>query len=148
MSANGLDMATLDRAAGFARAALRASLETQSAARHLDDLDDRAVLPEVAADTVAAARSCVGALQQLGATFPNMPAPQPVPLHLLDTPDTRELLERLQAALPVAERIDAARGRSLDKAFPGDAKGLDLADALASLIARLTTEVHGMKGRE
>ena len=143
-----LDTPALDKAAGFARTALKASIEVRGLCRHLDDPDDRAALPFATNAAVDAARSAVGALQQLGATFPNMPAPVPIPLHLLDTPDTRELLERLQAALPIAERIDAARGRSLDEAFPGDAKGLDLGDAVAALIARMTTEVHGARGRE
>ena len=144
----GTDTATLAKASVFAEMALTAAQAARSFSRPNLDAEDQAKVPGYLDAAVSASRSCVATLEALGADFPATPQSEPIPLHLLDTPDTRELLERLQAALPVAERIDAARGRSLNEAFPGDAKGLDLGDALAALIARMTTEVHGAKGRE
>lgn len=63
----------------------------------------------------------------------------------LDTPDTRELLAGLEALVPVAERIDRARGRVValrsGKTFPGD-----LGAQLGQLKSRVALEVRGPGG--
>ena len=51
----------------------------------------------------------------------------------------------------MAERIDAARGRSLGGGvplLPGEARGTDLAEALSETALRVRTEVHGPRGSE
>ena len=65
-----------------------------------------------------------------------------VPFHLLDTPDVRALAAGLRELLPIAERIDAARGRALAEVVGGSA-GLDLAEDLAQMVARLELEAFG-----
>ncbi len=94
------------------------------------------------------ARAVVAALQAAGARDPAKASitPAPIPLHHLNTPDVRALLAGLEALLPVAERIDAARGRTLERVVAGPA-GLDLAEALSQLIARLQLEIHGPSDR-
>lgn len=67
-------------------------------------------------------------------------------LMVLDSPNSRELLAGLKALLPVAERVDAERGRSLDEVVGGSA-GLDLAEDLAQMIARISMEIHGVTGK-
>lgn len=65
-----------------------------------------------------------------------------VPFHQLDTPDVRALAAGLRELLPLAERIDAARGRALAEVVGGSA-GLDLAEDLAQMVARLELEAYG-----
>jgi hypothetical protein len=75
----------------------------------------------------------------------------PISLEMLDTPDTRELLILLSRAQEVAERVDAARGRSLGaniRLVPGESRGTDLAESISEIALRVRTEVHGPKGRE
>jgi hypothetical protein len=94
-------------------------------------------------------RAVVGILQDLGAHEDQQAKASlsnPIPFLLLDTPDVRELLSGLQSLLPVAERIDAARGRSLE-APVGGSLGCDLAEDLAQLIARLELELYGPSER-
>jgi len=77
--------------------------------------------------------------------------PKEIPLHTLDTDDTRRLLSLLEQAQEVAERIDAARGRALSESVssqPGESRGLDLAESLSYLTLRVRTEVYGPKGLE
>jgi hypothetical protein len=63
-------------------------------------------------------------------------------LAALDTPDVRALLAGLEALLPVAERVDASRGRAGESVVGGSA-GFDVAEDLAQMIARLSLEIHG-----
>lgn len=88
-------------------------------------------------------RQARGALREAGATPPvGARPPQPLPLHQLDTADTRALLAGVEALLPIAERIDAARGRAMEKPIAGR-RGLDLAATVGELAARLRLEIHG-----
>lgn len=71
-------------------------------------------------------------------------------LFALNTPDTRELLALLDAALAVAEKIDAARGRVLPANIPtsaSESRGTDLAEILAEVASRVRSEVHGATGK-
>jgi len=109
----------LDRIAGHVHAAQRAA----RAAHYLltnpenrDDLPDPAPQVNEAGDETSAA------------------------LRLMATLGARRL------ALPVAERIDRARGRALPPNFPlaeGETAGCDLAETLGYVALRLETEIHG-----
>lgn len=68
----------------------------------------------------------------------------------LNTPDTRELLALLEKAQEAAERVDAARGRSLDDSIPlspGESRGTDLAEQVSYIALRVRGEVYGAKGK-
>lgn len=67
---------------------------------------------------------------------------EPVPLDRLDTPDVRALLTALEALLPVAERIDAHRGRSVGRVV-GMTAGTDVAYRLGALVAGLRLDLFG-----
>ena len=131
--AEGADLALV-----HAAAALRAGVASQGFERIGDDAGRR----ERAALCVEELRATCRALHAAGVTLRDAPAPDPIPLRQLDTPDTRTLLAGVEALLPIAERIDAARGRALDRPVAGSA-GLDLAEELAQLAARLQLEIHG-----
>jgi hypothetical protein len=111
---------------------------------------DASALSTLLAESASAAQKAVretdlaaDAIQALGAQpLRDLDVSRDVALEQLDTPDTRALLVALSAALPIAERIDAARGRSLPEAMGGSA-GTDLAEDIGLLIARLELEIHG-----
>jgi hypothetical protein len=51
----------------------------------------------------------------------------------------------------VAERVDSERGQALPAevpTMPGESRGTDLSESLASLVLRLWQEVEGPAGRE
>lgn len=71
-------------------------------------------------------------------------------LATLNTPAARELLQALEMALAVAERVDAERGRALPPHIPltqYESRGTDLAEALSNLCMRLRWEVSPPTGR-
>ena len=79
--------------------------------------------------------------------------PQPVEdleaLKGLDTPAARELLSALESLLPLAERVDAQRGRVVAEdapVEPDETRGTDLAEALATIVLVLRLEVLGPAG--
>ena len=131
--AEGADLALVHAVAG-----LRACVAADGF-RRLGREEERTAQASVATEEI---RAVVAALQAAGVTLRDAPAPDPIPLRQLDTPDTRTLLAGVEALLPIAERIDAARGRALDRPVAGSA-GLDLAEELAQLAARLQLEIHG-----
>lgn len=67
-------------------------------------------------------------------------------LAALDTPEARELLAGLQSLLPLAEEVDAQRGRVAPPALPGEPTGTDYAESVAGLALRLLREVEGPRG--
>lgn len=95
-------------------------------------------------------------LMQAGAAAPFAPQQAGAGLDLsglavLDTPNTRELLELLERAQVVAERVDKERGRSMSPEvplLPGESRGTDLAEAVSLMALRVRGEVFGAKGRE
>lgn len=130
----------ITRAAGNAWAAAdRAGFVEDAAARG-------ALIAECATEAKLALReadAARNALASMGATPPPpLDLATAIPLDQLDTEDTRALLVGLGALLPIAERIDAARGRSLPEPVGGSA-GVDLAEDLAQMIARLELEIYG-----
>lgn len=83
-------------------------------------------------------------------------APTPSRLDLsqlatLDSPEARELHRRLMELIPLAETVDASRGRTMGSSFqplPGESRGTDIAETLSLLVLRLQDETVGPKGRE
>ena len=71
-------------------------------------------------------------------------------LDTLDTPETRHLLDLLEAAQAVAERIDRQRGRHVADDMPlsaNESRGTDLAESVSLLALRVRSEVHGARGK-
>ncbi len=68
---------------------------------------------------------------------------KPVPLHLLDTPATRRLLDLLQSATDAAAAVDRERGWTLKDGTP-----FGYASSIGADAERLRLEVEGPKGRE
>ena len=141
----------LDRLQTHAVAALRAAQHAELLARRAGAL----TVEEQADQAAENARAIVASLQALGARESSQAAAalaHPIPFHALDTPEVRDMLTSLQAILPVAEKIDAARGRALEAPVGGSA-GCDLAEDVAQMIARLELEIYGpapsvTRGRE
>jgi hypothetical protein len=105
-----------------------------------------------ARETAESIRAALGVLTAPDTgELPPAPTRDAIPLALLDTPDTRELLSLLTRAQAVAERVDAARGRCLPESVPlapGESRGTDLAEAVSLIALRVAVEVHGPPGRE
>jgi len=148
-------LADLSRIATHAHAAQRAALT----ASYLAD-GGQGVAPEEAAQASTYAKTAsveagkaLSLLMRHGAKAATLPAPaHDIPLHQLDTPDARRLLDLLTEAQAVAERLDLARGRALASDFPlaaGETRGVDLAESIGELAQRLQGEIHGpQSGRE
>jgi hypothetical protein len=142
--------------AGLVAGAQRAALEAAVRARKKGNKGKkkpkqrrfRAAMARLAAQHAGHA---LGLLGNMGLHRPFTYAPAPIPEHLLDTPDTRELLGLLERARVVAERIDAARGFSMEaelKLPAHQSHGNDLAESISEIALRVRTEVHGPVGRE
>ena len=85
-------------------------------------------------ETIAA----IGILEAAGADRPaDLPAAIDVPLHLLDTPANRHLLDCLRSTLEAARAVDSERGYDSDGGP---------ADMYAMFLARVATEVLGRAG--
>jgi hypothetical protein len=145
----------LDHAARNASAAVDAALDvvgalvkarTQGRTVHPDEL-----LPGARAANECVQRTYRGLLALGARETDGMPPARPIPLEQLDTSDTRRLLDLLDQAQAVAERIDADRWRALSAdvpLLPGESRGTDLAEAISEIALRVRTEVHGPSGRE
>jgi hypothetical protein len=71
-------------------------------------------------------------------------------LATLNTSTARELLDALENAVAIAERVDAERGRALPPHVPlgpNESRGTDLAEAISNLCMRLRWEVSPPTGR-
>jgi hypothetical protein len=145
-SSNGAPrLADLDRVAGHVHASLRAARLVQFLGTddETDPADALRLMTEhgtIAGDEAGAA---LGLLSDMGARPAAIPAAEPIALDKLDTPDVRELLRLVREALPVAERIDKARGRALAPGQPFAVLGVDLAEEFEHLAIRLETEIFG-----
>jgi len=138
----------LDRIAGHVHAALRGAVAVQAFTAPDATPEGAAQVPAQAVETAEQTRAALRLLADMGARPSRVPVPSnPIPLAELDTTDTRELLRLVREALPVAERIDRARGRALEPGQPFEVLGLDLAETLEHLAIRLETEVHGPADR-
>lgn len=140
---------TLTRAAAHVSAAQIAAQDAGSYAGRVSWATDRAAADGLAEEARAAALlaerqafAALDLLRELGATGEAPDLSRAVPFHLLDTPDVRRLLAGLRELLPIAERIDAERGRAWPEVVGGSA-GLDLAEAVAQMVARLELEAYG-----
>ena len=136
----------LERVAGHVHAAMRAATTAHVLSMPGAPPEDVAQAWEHAKGAATEAGHALGLLGSLGARPVAVPVAEPIPLALLDTPDARELLRLLREALPVAERLDQARGRALPPGFPlaeGETAGCDLAETLGYVALRLETEIYG-----
>jgi hypothetical protein len=64
--------------------------------------------------------------------------------------DSRELLDLLERAQTVAERIDVSRGHAVDEKMPlhpGESRGTDLAESISVLALRVRKEALGATGK-
>jgi len=139
--------AVLDKIARHTDAALKAARCAEVLATIPGRGEETRAYAEKAGDESAHAQT---ALLAAGASLHALPQPSSIDLLALDTPDNRELLFLLDAALAVAERVDASRGRSLPAHIPtapGESRGCDLAESLAEVAARVRQEVHGANSR-
>ncbi len=145
---------TLNQAARATSAAVDAVLSALGVALEAQAekaiLDPSGILPDLYDANEAVQRAHQLLLQAGAADTPAMPR-RDIPLNLLDTPDSRELLDLLSRALVVAERVDASRGRSLPSDVPlspGESRGTDLSESISEITLRVGIEVHGPKSRE
>ncbi len=149
MSSNAATVATLpelERVAGHVHAAMRAATTAHVLTMPGAPPEDTAQGWEHAKAAATESGHALGLLSNMGVRPAAVPAAAPVPLHLLDVPDARELLDLLRQAVIVAERLDAVRGRALPPTFPlaeGETAGCDLAETLGNVAIRLETEIFG-----
>lgn len=71
-------------------------------------------------------------------------------LSTIGSDDSHELLDLLEKAQAVAERIDASRGYCVDEKMPlqpGESRGTDLAEFLSMLALRVRREATGGQSR-
>jgi len=142
-------LARLNRAASHVNTAMRSAMLAEHCATSADVAEGVHVAGAANA-AVMETQKALALLLALGARPAKIPDPEPVPLHLLDTPDARELLALLRQAVAVAERLDQARGRAMPpnvELLPEETRGLDFAEALADLSLRLEMEIFGPADR-
>jgi hypothetical protein len=140
----------LERVAGHVRAAMRAATFTHILTMPGAKPEEAAQGWEHAKAAATEASAALGLLGNMGVRPASVPTDAPIPPHLLDTPDARELLDLLRQAVVVADRLDQARGRALPPSFPlaeGEMAGCDLAEVLGNVAIRLETEIFGLADR-
>ena len=111
----------------------------------------RAALADAAQEAEHAATACVKRLLGMGAPVPGVPQERAGLADLLALEGARSdllaLAAGLRVLLPLAEKIDAARGRSLPDPVAGSC-GLDLAEDLVQLLAQVELDLYGPMGKE
>lgn len=127
----------LDRAAALCGQAEKMALTAQVYARRGQTHEAE----QSASDTAAAAGEARLLLESLGAATPAHVPSNPVPLHLLDIDEARRLLAKVEELLPLADAVDARRGRTMR--LRGHTEGCDVRVTVERLAARLRLEVHG-----
>lgn len=147
------DMRQLDRIAGYVDTAMKDALVAAALirrpTRHAEDLQ---FAETKAMNATNAAKIALDLLQEEGARPDTIPLPPTigVPLDKLDTPANRALLAALESVVQLAEKVDAERGLSVDEADrlgPNDTLGIDLAEQINQIRARVSLEIHGPKGK-
>jgi hypothetical protein len=105
------------------------------------------ILPEAVQKTRRRAEAAESALRRLVALGAKRPggkvANDTLPLHLLDTPETRELLSALEKASDIAAKVDLQRGW-----VDADGEPTGWGETLAGMVYALRQEVEGPKGKE
>ena len=90
------------------------------------------------------AAAALSSMREASANLPDyLPRPDPVPIHLLDTPAQRRLARALREAYEAAQEVDRERG-TLDPDEPEDGP---VALPIVELLARVEEEVFGPSGR-
>jgi len=137
----------LERVAGHVHAALRLSMQAQALTMPGGPPEEAAWATDRAAEASEEAGAALALLGRLGVRPAVVPAQsEPIPLRQMNTPDVRALLELLRQAVPIAERVDKARGRVVSPTFPlgdGETAGFDLAETLQNIVLRLEGEAFG-----
>ena len=140
----------LDQISGRVDAAMKSALICSTLLSLPPDEGRYAQAKKEADRAKEAAGNALGLLQREGARPADLPAPKDIPLELLDTPENRALLAALDTVVALAEKVDAQRGRSLPESArlnPDDTRGIDLAEDLNQIRARVYLEVHGATGK-
>lgn len=97
-----------------------------------------------------AAGNALEMLQAEGAQLTPLTAAGDIPLYKLNTEASRALLAALESAVKLAEVVDAERGFTNPEAarlHPSDTLGVDLAEHINQIRARVSMEVHGAAGK-
>lgn len=133
---------TLAEAAELALVHADAARDANQVSWAMGKVRDQAAADEYRALATEQIQATVSVLQSAGVSLPQRPPAHLVELVHLDTPDVRALLALLEQALPIAERIDEARGRALARPIAGR-RGLDMAGRVSELVYRLQLDVYG-----
>ena len=136
------DQSAVDKAGRAANRTVEAVLDTVEMLLR----DDVPAAKTAALVANEAAQNAFLLLVAAGANVPAAPAAREVPLHLLDTPETRRLLDLLRQAQAAAEAVDAQRGNVLSDDIPlgaGESRGTGWAEEVSFLVERLRIEVEG-----
>jgi hypothetical protein len=147
---NNAPLSRLDQIAARVDAAMKSALVCSMLLALPPDEGRTAHAKKEADKAKEAAGNALALLSREGARPAHLPAPKDIPLELLDTPENRELLAALDAVVALAEKVDAQRGRSLPESarlHPDDTLGVDLAEDLNQIRARVYMEVHGATGK-
>ena len=123
--------------------AIQAAVDGMFFAQHLEEEGERLKAREVQEAANEQAQRALRLLIHHGARVEGLPTAAPVPLELLDTPNTRRLCDGLKYAYDAAQAVDRERGHVLPS---GD--GCGWTDAVGDVYERLRQEVEGPKGRE
>ena len=138
-----------DRAAVGLQKAVESILHTKRAL-HFGALEDARRFTDQANDHAQAAlRQLVAGGADAGTGWGANGGGQATPLHLLDTPATRRLLDTLRLAVMDAEAVDEERGNVLPDSIalqPGESRGTGWAETLSEIALRLKIEVEGPRG--
>lgn len=109
-------------------------------------VDEAINLLSMAHDTHTGLSAVLHRTRVAGSTSPKKQTSELSDLAVMGGDDSRELLDLLERAQAVAERIDAARGRCVDESIPlhpGESRGTDLAESLSVLALRVRKDVQG-----
>lgn len=90
---------------------------------------------QVAGDSIV---PVIGKLMEMGAKEGSASYALEVPFHALAPKELQDLEERLKAAAPLADAVDALRGRT-----GGDGLGADLGEQLRELLYRVQIDLYG-----
>lgn len=129
------------------KAALLAAALVRRPSRRSEDLD---MARDAATEAGYAASHALEMLQAEGAQLSPVAVAGDIPLDKLDTPASRALLAALESAVKLAEVVDAERGFANPESarlHPSDTLGVDLAETINQIRARVSLEVYGATGK-
>jgi hypothetical protein len=137
-----LDLDALDKAAAAVCRAREAATFAFFQVAHEPDS-----AKQFATTAAEQALSALNYLEALGAAIPgpegSPPVRSQVPLHLMDTPAARRLVEALEETARIALEVDQERGW-----IDSNGESAGYADTIGGMALGLRTEVYGPRGRE